>query len=168
MSKGDPPSPPLEGPYIAYPKAMAQLAERLNASPEELAGWVLMGPEDPGGLPAYTNANELDPPDEFGFDHYLGDDPDRRDYLSPLTACWFRQDDVLNFSPTERYITCAALIDRWRARLLGMQAEAFIRAKIGESRLLDIHPISCLTQGSEPGKEWFPPLSSGLFELSEN
>ena len=28
-----------------------------------------------GGLTAYLNANELDPPPEFCFDPYLGDDP---------------------------------------------------------------------------------------------
>ena len=165
MTEYDLPSPPLEGPYIAYPQAMAQLAERLKASPEELAVWVFMGP-DLGGLTAYFNANELDPPPEFCFDPYLGDDPDCLDYLSPLVACWFRQQDILNFSPTRRFITGAALIARWRSHS-DMQAEAFIRAKIGESRLLDIHPIACLTQGSEPGKQWYPRMSSGLFELSK-
>ena len=158
-----PPGP--DGQYIAYPKAMAQLAERLKASPEELAVWIFMGP-DLGGLPAYLNANELDPLPEFCFDPYLGDDPDCLDYLSPLAACWFRQQDIQNFSPTRRFITGAALIERWRSHS-DMQAEAFIRAKIGESRLLDIHPIACLTQGSEPGKQWYPPLSSGLFERSK-
>ena len=53
MTEYDLPSPPLEGPYIAYPKAMAQLAERLKASPEELAVWVFMGTGGLGGLPAY-------------------------------------------------------------------------------------------------------------------
>ena len=144
---------------------MGQLAKRLKASPEELAVWVFMGP-DLGGLPAYLNANELDPPPEFYFDPYLGDDPYCLDYLSPLVACWFRQQDIQNFSPTRRFITGAALIERWHSHS-DMQAEAFIRAKIGESRLLDIHPISGLTQGSEPGKQWYPPLSSGLFERSK-
>ena len=165
MSKYDLSSPPLEGQYIAYPKAMRQLAKRLKASPEELAVWVFVWPE-PGGLPAYLNANELDPPPEFCFDPYSGDDPDCRDYLSPLMACWFRQQDILNFTPTERYITGEALIDRW-SKLSGMQPEAFIRAKIKESRLQDMHPVSGLTQGSMSGDEWYPTMSSGLFALSE-
>ena len=165
MSEYDPLPPGPDGQYIAYPKAMTQLAKRLKASPEELAVWVFMGP-DLGGLPAYLNANELDPPPEFCFDPYLGDDPVSLDYLSHLTPCWFRREDILNFNPTRRFITGAALIERWRSHS-DMQAEAFIRAKIGESRLLDIHPISGLTQGSEPGKAWYPPLSSGLFELSK-
>ena len=162
MSEYDPPSPPLEGQYIACPEAMRQLAKRLKASPEELAVWVFMGP-DLGGLPAYLNANELDPPPEFHFVPYLGDDPD---YLSPLMACWFREHDVLNFNPAERYITGAALIERW-SQHSGIRPEAFIRAKIEESRLQDIHPISGVTQGRVPGDEAYPPLSSGLFALSE-
>ena len=165
MSEYVPHPPGPDGQYIPYPKAMTQLAERLGASPEELAVWVFMGPEL-GGLPAYLNANELDPPPEFCFDPYLGDDPDCRDYLSPLMACWFRQQDILNFTPTERYITGEALIDRW-SKLSGMQPEAFIRAKIEESRLQDIHPVSGLTQGSMSGDEWYPTMSSGLFERSK-
>ena len=165
MSEYELSSPPLEGQYIAFPKAMRQLAKRLKASPEELAVWVFLGPEL-GGLTAYLNANELDPPPKFYFDPYVGDDPDCRDYLSPLTACWFRQQDILDFTPTERYITGAALIDRC-SKLLGMQPEAFIRAKIEESRLQDIHPISGVTQGRMSGDEWYPPMSSGLFARSE-
>ena len=166
MSENDPSSPPLEGPYIAYPKAMARFAERLKASPEELAVWIFMWPEDPGGLPAYTNANERDPPDEFNFDQYSGDDPDCRDYLSHLMECWFREQDTLNFSPTRRFITCAELIERWSGHPK-IQPEAFIRAKIMESRLLDVHPVSGLTQGSMSGDEWYPPMSDGAFELSK-
>ncbi|MEZ5643609.1 MAG: hypothetical protein R3E99_00325 [Burkholderiaceae bacterium] len=29
--------------YIAYPKAMQQLTQRLGASPHELAAWIFMG-----------------------------------------------------------------------------------------------------------------------------
>ena len=166
MSENDPSSPPLEGPYIAYPKAMARFAERLKASPEELAVWIFMWPEDPGGLPAYTNANERDPPDEFNFDQHSGDDPDCRDYLSPLMECWFREQDTLNFSPTRRFITGAELVERWSGHPK-IQPEAFIRAKISESRLLDVHPVSGLTQGSMSGDEWYPPMSDGSFELSK-
>ena len=162
MSEYDSGSTAFEDNYIAYPKAMTQLAERLEASPEELAAWLFVGPEL-GGLAAYVNANELEPPPEFRFGLYTGDNPD---YLSPLMWCWFQEDDVLNFTPTERYITGTSLKDRWNGHL-GMQPEAFIRAKIEESRLHGFHPISGLTQGSVPGDEWYPPLSSGLFALSE-
>ena len=167
MSEYDPIPPGPDSQYIAYPKAMKQLAERFKASPEELAIWVRAGPgRGLGGLTAYCNANELDPPPEFYFDPYSGDDPDCRDYLSPLMRCWFRKQDILNFSPTRRFITGAALIERWSGHP-GIQPEAFILAKIEEDRLLDTHPISGLTQGSLSGDEWYPPMSSGLFELSK-
>ena len=120
------------------------------------------GPED-SGLRVYTNANELDPPPEVRFDPSLGGDPD---YLSPLMECWFREQDILDFIPDERYMTGAALIERWSGHPK-IQPEAFIRAKIRESRLLDIHLVWGLTQGSMSGDEWYPPMSSGLFELSK-
>ena len=147
--------------YIAYPKAMALLAGRLNTTPEELAAWVWMGPEH-GGLAAYLNANELDPPPRF---HYYPANGDDFDYLSPLMACWFSEDDIAHFDPTDRYITGQTLIERW-SRQPGLQAEAFIRAKIAESRLLDAHPIYGSTQGTCPEQPGFPPLESGLFLLA--
>ena len=148
--------------YIACPKALMQLAERLRASPEELAAWVCVGPEH-GRLAAYLKVNELDPPPEFHFGPHPGDD---FDYLSPLMACWFREDDVLNFSPTERYITGAALIDRWSKHDMTAPV-GFIRAKIAESRLWDLHPIAGQTQGRMPGNDAYPPIESGLFARSE-
>ena len=148
--------------YVAYPKALMQWAKRLAASPEELAAWLFVGPEL-GGLSAYLNANELEPPREFHFAPCLGHD---LDYLSPLMGCWFRKGDVLNFSPTKRFITGAALIERW-SQHWGIRPEAYICAKIEESRLQDIHPLSGVTQGRVPGDEEYPPMSSGLFGLSE-
>lgn len=146
--------------YIAYPKAMKLLARRLGASPEELAAWVWMGPED-GGLAAYRNANELDPPPRF---HYCtgSDDPD---YLAPLMACWFREDDISAFEPADRYITGKVLVERW-SKHSGIQPAAFILAKIAESRLLDIHPIYGGTQSFFPKFDSFPPMESGLFVLA--
>ncbi len=124
--------------------------------------WAYRGPED-SGLRVYTNANELDPPPEVRFDPSLGGDPD---YLSPLMACWFREQDILNFIPDERYMTGAALIERWSGHS-DIQPEAFILAKIEEDRLLDMHLVWGLTQGSMSGDEWYPPMSDGLFELSK-
>lgn len=146
--------------YVAYPKAMKILVERLRATPEELAVWIFMGP-DTGGIAAYRNANELEPPPRFYFDCFTG-----QDYLSPLMACWFQLDDIDRFNPSDRYITGAALIERW-GRYPGTQPEAFIRAKIAESRLLDIHPVYGGTQGSFPDELSYPPLSIGLFALRE-
>lgn len=147
--------------YIAYPKSMALLAKRLDATPEELAAWVWMGPEN-SGIAAYLNANELDPPPRF---HYYPGSGDDFDYLSPLMACWFNAEDIAQFDPTDRYITGQTLIERW-SRQPGLQAEAFIRAKIAESRLLDGHPLNGSTQGTCPEQSGFPPLASGLFLLA--
>jgi len=147
--------------YIAYPKALNLLANRLDASPDELAAWVWMEPVH-GGLAAYQNANELDPPPRFYYSFCNGGS---LDYLDPLMACWFRADDIANFEPTDRYITGEVLIDRWR-KLPGIHPETYIKAKIAESRLMDFHPVCGGTQGTFSDDKSFPPLESGLFVLS--
>jgi hypothetical protein len=140
---------------------MKALVARLDATPAELAVWVWLG-EEGGGISAYLNANELDPPPRFYYGLGTGDD---FDYLSPLMSCWFKEYDITRFEPADRYITGQALIERWSAQP-GIQPEAFIRAKIAESRVLDAHPIYGGTQGTYPEDASFPPLSSGLFVLA--
>lgn len=150
--------------YVAYPKAMAHLRKRLDATPEELTAWIWTGPKD-GGIAAYVNANELDPPPRFRFALGSGKGDDH-DYVSPLMACWFREDEIARFSPTHRYITGEALMTRWAGRP-GMRADAWIRAKIRESRLSDLHPLYGGTQGTWPEDESLPPMTTGLFRLSD-
>lgn len=147
--------------YIAYPKALHQLAQRLGASPEELAAWIWTGPER-GGIAAYVNANELDPPPQFSYSYFVG----ASDYIAPLMGCWFKADDVERFEPTDRYIVGATLIERW-GKKPGLHAVAFIHAKIAESRLLDIHPIYGGTRGTFSERADWPELDSGLFALTE-
>lgn len=148
--------------FIAYPKALKILREKWQATPEELAVWIFLGP-DIGGIAAYRNANELNPPPRFFLAYYHG----YEDYLSALMACWFRQDDIDRFEPAGRYITGEALIERW-SKLPGLRPEAFIRAKIAESRLQDIHPTFGAT-GATFGEEtiFFPPLSAGMFSVKD-
>ncbi len=146
--------------YIAYPKAMHRLAARLVATPEEVAAWVFWGPEN-SGLAAYVNANELDPPPRFHFG-FGGDS----DYVSSLMGSWFSEDEIALFEPAERYITGEALIQRWKD-MPGIQAEAFILAKIRESRLQDIHPMFGGTRGTFQEHDDFPPLTSGLVMVSQ-
>lgn len=150
--------------YVAYPKAMAKLRTRLDATPEELAAWVWLGPKI-GGLSAFVNANELDPPPRFhfGLGNGRGDD---HDYVSHLMACWFLTDEIDRFEPKDRYITGSALIQRW-INQLGLKPLALILAKIRESRLSDLHPICGLTQGSDPDDVSTPPVSDALFQLSD-
>ena len=149
--------------YIAYPKAMKLLTEKLDATPEELAAWLFFGSKSgPGDLTAYLDANELDPPQKF---YYNVGNGDSFDYLSPLMACWFREEDITSFKPDDRYITGSALIERW-SKQPGIQPEAYILAKIRESRLQDYHPIYGGTKATSSESEFFPPLETGLFALS--
>ncbi len=152
-------APPPAG-FIAYPKAMKILREKWQATPEELAVWIFLGPES-DGIAAYLNANELSPPPPFSYAY----SPVSEDYLSPLMMCWFREDDLDRFSPAERYITGKQLLERW-GKIPDIQAEAFIIAKIAESRLVDLHPIAGGTRVTFAEQENFPPLESGLFPLS--
>lgn len=107
------------------------------------------------------NANELDPPPRF----FYATGSASHDYIAPLMACWFKTDDIDKFEPADRYITGAALVERWRQRP-DLHAVAFIQAKIAESRLLDIHPIYGGTRGTFSEHSDWPPLESGLFPLS--
>jgi hypothetical protein len=112
-------------------------------------------------LRPYVNANELDPPPRFHFG-FGGD----FDFVSALMATWFSEDEIAHFEPVERYITGEALIQRWKDKP-GLQAEAFILAKIRESRLQDIHPMFGGTRGTFQEHDDFPPLTSGLFMVSQ-
>lgn len=150
--------------YVAYPKAMQALADQHGATPEELAAWVALGPDD-GGLAAYVGANELDSPPRFRFNASTASEGALRDYLLPLMACWFKVRDLAGFQPTRRFITGRALIERW-SRRPELRPVAFIGAKIRESRLLDLHPMWGLTQGTMED-DMFPPIEDGLFEVSE-
>lgn len=151
----------LETEYISYPKAMNILRNKWQATPEELAMWLLF--ED-GGMSAYLNAKELRNPPRFSYVPYTA--RGEFNYLEPLNACCFIREDIANFNPQRRYITGSKLIERW-AKYPDIQPEAFIRAKIRESRLIDAHPIMGLTQGSNPGEPSSPPLEDALFRTDQ-
>lgn len=155
------PKAPIQ--YIAYPKAMKLLSERLDATPEELAAWLFFGPKL-GGLTAYLNANELNPPPKFNYGYHTGSSTS--DYIAPLMSCWFIADDIANFKPTERYITGKALIERWGEQP-SIHPQVYILAKIRESRLIDCHPIYGGTEASFSDIGVLPPLETGLFALSQ-
>ena len=173
--------------YLPFPLALERLRKRLGASPHEVAAWLFLssrtrarpegmpaqsesalkpGPER-GDLRAYLHANELDEPPRFSFDA-LSPDPasDPLDYLGPLAACWFRREDVDRFEPADRFITGSDLVARWSG-VAHLDVSAFIRAKILESRLQDLHPITGGTRAALASDPTLPPMESGLFAVSE-
>ncbi|MEJ2651277.1 MAG: hypothetical protein P8173_05700, partial [Gammaproteobacteria bacterium] len=85
--------------YIPYLRALKQLSDRLGATPEQMAAWVWAGP-DQGGLAAYLDTSELEPPLRFYFDCSMGED-----YVAAFVACSFLEDDIASFQATDRYIT---------------------------------------------------------------
>lgn len=147
--------------YLPFPKAYHLLSKRMTATTEEIAAWVFLGPEN-HGISAYLNAGESAPPTRFRYSY----DGVNSDYIGPLMACWFRADQLAAFQPRCRYITCPALIERWskKIEIPNFDVHAFIRAKIAESRLNDIHPLTNLTQWC--ADENFPPKKEALFELT--
>lgn len=146
--------------YLPYPKALTVLKERLDASPGELAVWIFLGP-DLGGLAAYRNANELDPPPRFYFESHAG-----TDYRAAMMVCWFEESELRAFDPVDRYITGLELLTRWRVHD-GLDAGAFVLAKVAESRLQDIHPITGLALVGEPDSSHWLDLVDAFFSLSE-
>lgn len=152
--------------YISYSNTLRILRERLNATPEEIAGWVWFGPEI-DGLAAY--ADDEDPPKRF----YLGENMDLRDpdatfcdinspafYLPPMEQAYFRITEIEDFEPKARFLTGSQLIARWQP-YLGERLEAFIKAATDNGSLDEQCPIIGST---EWGKN--APKEIGLFELA--
>ncbi|MCB1615567.1 MAG: hypothetical protein KDI30_06090 [Pseudomonadales bacterium] len=152
---------------IPYVEAFGILAAKLDTSKEEFAGWIFLGPKD-GGLDAYQNASQLEPdapkPPRFYFSYHEGE----RDYLQLLPQLWFVYEDILNFNPSNeaRLLTFESLLSRWD-QIPGTTAVDFIKAKIADSSLMDLHPTFGGTQALNPAEADFPPLEEGLFSLAE-
>gem|GEM_PF-5622255 len=125
-----------------------------------------MGPKH-GGLAAYVNVNEFKKPRRFAFAADQAGRPsvDQHDYLPQLMQCWFRANNIERFKPRERFVVGRDLIARW-SKIPGVDALAYIRAKIEESRLNDMHPICGGTRGST-ADDSYPPVEQGLFGLNE-
>jgi len=134
--------------YFEYSVIRDWLREKLNASPEEIAAWVFIGP-DQGGLAAYTNVNELTDPPRFYFSQ-----GDGFDYLSPLQHCWFLRKDLELFKPRYRFITGGNLVERWQA-FGGNDVEEYIQGKISEGRLtMPFHPVFGDTRWTNSDEEY--------------
>lgn len=143
---------------IEYRKAIHILSKRLGAAPEELAIWAFLGTEC-GGLDIFTKeSGQLEKLTfvDGNFSHY---------YLPRLRRCWFRRSDVEQFKPQERFITGAALIERWRQ--YDKDPEDLIRMEISRGHLEACHPtFGAYIQESLSINDNSPPLSEYLIAKS--
>lgn len=148
--------------YIPYSLAFSQLVKRLGeTTAEEIAAWVFMTPKD-GGIAAYLNANEIDPPPQFFFGNHIGE----HKYLSWCYRFWFKADDIATFEPDNRFITGKMLLERW-AQQKDIPAADRIRIASEESCLMPFHPTLGLTQATYSDDADYAPLEEGLFSLTE-
>jgi hypothetical protein len=161
QEEGDDTDADHEAKPIPYLQAIDLLSRKLNARPAELAGWVFLGQKD-GGLQAYLSGNEFGYRAKFAYQAIDGED---FDYMGPLMATWYRPSDIESFEPKERFLTSAELMTRW-ASVPGIATDAFIRAKIAESRLMDLNPLAGGTKWSEPGNQLRANQEDALFCLS--
>ncbi|OFZ98273.1 MAG: hypothetical protein A3H35_08425 [Betaproteobacteria bacterium RIFCSPLOWO2_02_FULL_62_17] len=159
------------GSYTHYLKARAILAERLQASPEEIAIWAWFGRsvgKDPaGGIDGYLD------PDQHGGKpprfHFRYDFQGNFDYLPQLMQCYFRADDLQSFQPADRYLTFAGVVERFKRFCGEEEGIALVRAKAASGDLASFHPLTGGTSESKAwqGEEGFPPLEQGMFLLSQ-
>ena len=83
-------------PFLRF-QSLAILVAKWQATKEELAAWVFLGPEQ-GGLAAFLDAYQITPPRQFFYPYCAGCE----DYLWPLSLWWFRQNDIEQFVPADR------------------------------------------------------------------
>lgn len=153
-SQGDPADD-----FIGFHETINLLQKKWQATEEELAAWIFLGP-DKGGVAAYIAA--YNPPRSFSFSYSSS----CRKYLPLLGKCCFHRRDIEGFKPIERYITGKNLLERWGHVRLG--SECFIRARIEESRMMPFHPTFGSTrevfEENASDTNW-PTLEECLFPL---
>src|ERR1700687_5359475 len=86
--------------FISYLRACEHLTDTLSATPDEIAMWIWLGPNQ-GGLAAYDNLARPGGPSRFHYVYELHG----FDYLSPLQGCYFRSDEVQKFHPDKRFMS---------------------------------------------------------------
>jgi hypothetical protein len=150
---------PMPDGLIPFAIACQELKERLDAKVYEIAAWMVFGVTP---LPGYIKTQDVTQCSRLVLPRVLNS----FDAGEVLVASWFKQVDVDNFIPDERYISGVELVERWNPHLNGY-ATAFIVAKVAESRLDDLHPITGLTQATFPGEGLLPPISGAIFRLSQ-
>lgn len=152
---------------IPYLEAYRLLSAKIDTSVEEIAAWVFLSKVN-GGMDAYLNPNTIEPSESPPEKFYFSQHEQELDYAGLLTRAWFLLDDIENFDPQpgNRYITGKELLKRWGS-IPGVAAHSFIALKIEESQLIDLHPTFGGTSAGGIGLDDYPPLTDGLFALSE-
>jgi hypothetical protein len=145
--------------WIAFPKALRILETAFDATAEEVAAWIFMG-AGRGGLRAWEDQPRVPEPKRFYYE------PEQNnDYVTPLIRCWFIEQEILAFCPTERFITGRQLTEKW-APVLNERTARLIEELTAAGRLTDLHPVQGGTRVST-GYADGPELSTGLFAASE-
>jgi hypothetical protein len=147
--------------------AREMLKERLGATPQEIAIWVWMGKKS-GEIDGYRDALLYDDePPKFYFPPFDSFD-NRFDYVSEMMHCYFRRSDLDAFTPSDRYLTYAQLVERWRTRLTEQEIVALINAEGATGELTGFHPLTGSVQGAGYGmnEKEMPPLDQGMFCLA--
>ena len=120
---------------VDYAEALNYLSHRLQATPDEIAEWIAIKE-----LNAFKKqaGNDKLKPFNFALPKYTG----RDDYKGLLTWLFFLRDEIEQFEPVNRFISRAALVERW-TRLCGDKENALIHIEDGgrESGLFEYHPI---------------------------
>lgn len=168
------PTPEL---YLAFPKAIAALRDRINGTTSrEIACWIFFG-----HIKAYGHVHEFQVPPEINLAGLaLTDWPSASKeyppFITALEAVFFLIADVDDFNPPSRYIAFADLLQRWMPHRENKESTAnFIQSRIHQSRLHDFAPwlgeteLSRVFHPSLPDdlERPRPPAEWAMFELAE-
>lgn len=158
--------------FLSYEQARLLLAERLQATPHEIAMWICWGhypDSDISGLSAYShNDSTISAPPRFSFNPASTDSDN---YLRHIQRAYFKSVDIEAFTPSCRYLTYEELVVRWIVKGAS-EVEDKILFYMGRGLLTGWHPVTIFTQSVEPEFQRaiagsLPPIESGLYIVSE-
>lgn len=140
-----------------FSRAYESLARKFGASKEELAVWIFLGPDD-GGLRAYKENGGV-------YRFYFEPEMDN-DYVALIHSCVFDERELSLFTPKDRFLTGEELLVSL-ALELGDSARSFLKSKIDDGSLVDIHPIKGGTDAGNSDSCDLPRMETGLFSLAQ-
>ena len=139
-------------PRLHYLQVKRMLTDRFASGPEELAMWLF---DDE--LIAWVGR---DPEaHRFYFDWGPGQD---FDYVVRLTDLYFAKEQIVDFSPCDRWATYPALLERWSALMTRSEAQTLIAGRVGVGDLMASHPLAGM-----PADEGDPTLDTCTFRVAE-